>query len=139
MMAKNLGVTLNDKLLFSANMATALQQQEDYPILAREVAQVLTQVFIISHLDYRNSLLTICHQTSAANPEFCCPLVCFSVNYTGSLLLPHQVQNSGAGLQVSEGQIIALLFIWTFSCHSGEPMVTHLGHTLHCSGSTVVD
>ncbi|XP_068571416.1 uncharacterized protein, partial [Cebidichthys violaceus] len=63
--ARNLGVTLDDQLSFSANIAAVKRScrfllyniRRIRPFLTDETAQVLIQALVISHLDYCNSLL----------------------------------------------------------------------------------
>ena len=63
--AKNLGVTLDDGLSFSANIASVTRScrfllyniRRIRPFLTEKAAQVLIQALVISRLDYCNSLL----------------------------------------------------------------------------------
>ncbi|XP_075968214.1 uncharacterized protein LOC142971545 [Anarhichas minor] len=63
--ARNLGVTLDDQLSFSANIASVTRScrfllyniRRIRPFLTDETAQVLIQALVISRLDYCNSLL----------------------------------------------------------------------------------
>jgi hypothetical protein len=63
--AKNLGVTLDNTLSFSANIKAVTRScrfmlyniRRVQPYLTQEVSQVLIQALFISHLDYCNSLL----------------------------------------------------------------------------------
>ena len=63
--ARNLGVTLDDQLSFTANIAATTRScrymlhniRRIRPLLTQKAAQVLVQALVISRLDYCNSLL----------------------------------------------------------------------------------
>ena len=73
--ALNLGVTLDDRLSFSANIASVTRScrfvlyniRRIRPFLTENAAQVLIQALVISRLDYCNSLLAGA-PTSAIKP-----------------------------------------------------------------------
>ena len=63
--ARNLDVTLADRMSFSANITSVTRScrfllyniRRIRPVLTEKAAQVLIQALVISHLDYCNSLL----------------------------------------------------------------------------------